>query len=84
MTDKKETEKYFRDLNEMFLSDGWKHLINELKANVNQINSVELTKDKDDLMFRKGQLVIIANILNLPATVEQAQSDFENDDYEAA
>lgn len=84
MTDKKETEKYFRDLNEMFLSDGWKHLINELQANVNQINSVELTKDKDDLMFRKGQLVIIANILNLPATVEQAQSDFENDDYEAA
>ena len=84
MTDRKETEKYFRDLNEMFLSDGWKHLINELQANVNQINSVELTKDKDDLMFRKGQLVIIANILNLPATVEQAQSDFENDDYEAA
>lgn len=80
MTDKQATEKYFRDLNDMFNSDGWKHLIEELKVNAMNVNSVELTKDSDDLMFRKGQLAIIANILNLPATVEQAQAEFESGD----
>lgn len=84
MTDKLATEKYFRDLNDMFHSDGWKHLMEELKANAMNVNSVELTKDSDDLMFRKGQLAVLANILNLPATVEQAQAEFESSDEDEA
>lgn len=78
-----ETEKYFRSLNEMFHSEGWQILVNELKANVSNINSVELTKDGDDLMFRKGQLAIISNVINFPVVIEQAQSDFENNTDES-
>ena len=81
---KQETEKYFRDLNEMLRSDGWKHLINELQATAAQINSVELTKDSNDLYFRKGQLAIIANMLNFETQVANAQDEFEASEDEAA
>lgn len=54
----------------MFRTDGWKVLMDELKNNALQINSVEVTKDNDDLNFRKGQLNILAFILNMESTVE--------------
>ena len=49
------------------------------------INSVELTKDVEDLHFRKGQLSIIANLLNLEAqldTAEQQQIEDAKEDKE--
>jgi hypothetical protein len=54
----------------MFRTDGWKVLMDELSNNALQINSVEVTKDNEDLNFRKGQLNILAFILNMESTVE--------------
>ena len=51
----KETEKHYRALGDMFRTEGWKVLMEELRNNALQINSVEVTKDNDDLNFRKGQ-----------------------------
>ena len=72
-----ETEKYFRDLNDMFRSDGWKILMNDIQASANNVNSVESTKDEQDLFFRKGQLAVMANILNLETQVAAAQAEAE-------
>lgn len=60
-----ETEKYFRDLNDMFRSEGWKILTEDMKASLVGVSSVEFTKDEQDLFFRKGQLAVMNNILNL-------------------
>ena len=72
-----ETEKYFRDLNDMFRSDGWKILIGDIQASAASVNSVEGTKDEQDLFFRKGQLAVMANILNLETQVAAAQAEAE-------
>ena len=77
-----ETEKYFRDLNDMFRSDGWKILINDIQASANSVNSVEGTKDEQDLFFRKGQLAVMANILNLETQVSNAQEQAEQEDQD--
>lgn len=79
MTDTRETEAYFRSLNEMVRSDGWKNFIEEIRVTANQVNAVELTKDANDLYFRKGQLAILANILNFETQVANAQEEFETD-----
>ena len=63
----------------MFRTDGWKVLMDELRNNALQINSVEVTKDNDDLNFRKGQLNILAFILNMESTVEHYMSEGSND-----
>jgi hypothetical protein len=75
-----ETEKYFRDLNDMFRSDGWKILLGDIQASATNVNSVEGTKDEQDLFFRKGQLAVMANILNLEAQVAAAQEQAQDED----
>lgn len=70
----KELELYYRNMYRMFASDGWKQLQEDLQNNATVINSVELTKDNDDLRFRKGQLAVIASLLNLEAQIEAAEA----------
>jgi hypothetical protein len=60
-------------MREMFRSEGWKQLLEDLNSNAVIINSVEVTKDLEDLHFRKGQLSVIANILNLEAQIDTAE-----------
>jgi hypothetical protein len=66
----KEDEKYCEAMFETFRTEGWKIFVEELKTNATQINSVEATKDNDDMRFRKGQLNIIASVVSLRDQVE--------------
>jgi len=69
------TEQYYNDLQDMFMTEGWKGLIEELSANALHINSVEATKDNDDMFFRKGQLNIISFLVNLESTIDHLQKE---------
>jgi len=84
MTDK-ELELYFRNMNELFRTEGWKQLLEEMRSNLPSIDSIENTKDDKDLYFRKGQLNILGTLLNLEETTrrgqEASQETFEADDY---
>ena len=71
----KSDENYYNDLQDMFMTAGWKELMKELSANALQINSVEATKDNEDMFFRKGQLNILSFILNLESTVDRLQNE---------
>jgi hypothetical protein len=74
----KDTEQYYDNLASIFLMQGWKDLTEELSANALYINSVEHTKDRDDLNFRKGQLNILSYILNLESTIDRLREDSSN------
>lgn len=71
----KEIEQYYENLQDMFMTAGWKGLIEELSANSLHINSVEATKDNEDLYFRKGQLNILSFIVNLESTIDHIQKE---------
>ena len=83
----KDLELYYRNASDMFMTEGWKQLISDLTANANNINSVEYTKDKEDLHFRKGQLSVLASIITLEtqlrAAEEQALAEEEDQDEAA-
>jgi hypothetical protein len=66
-------EIYYRNMRDLFRSEGWKQLLEDLNSNAVMINSVEVTKDLEDLHFRKGQLSVIANLLNLEAQIDTAE-----------
>jgi|TARA_Y100000385_G_C12765495_1_gene496969 hypothetical protein len=70
-----ELEKYFNVYFDLFNTEGWKQLTEEFRNNGNVINSVESTKDVDDMYFRKGQLNVIAHLVNLEGSVEQAYTE---------
>jgi hypothetical protein len=77
-----ELELYYRNFRDLFRNEGWKQLITDLKENAVLINSVEVTKDLNDLYFRKGQLTIIANLLNLEAQIDISEKQAEEEEVE--
>ena len=68
-----ELETYFDNYFAMFRSEGWKQLISDLRGNVENINSVELTEDANNLYFRKGQLAILGTLFNLETQIDSSQ-----------
>ena len=80
----KELETYFDNYFAMFRSEGWKQLISDLRGNVENINSVELTEDANNLHFRKGQLAILGTLFNLETQIDNAKEQAESDNTEEA
>ena len=80
---KPETETYYNNYFDIFNTDGWKQLLEDFKSNAIIINSVEATKDADDMFFRKGQLNVLAHLINFEAitvnSFEDAQNNTEDD-----
>jgi hypothetical protein len=65
------------------MTDGWKQLTSDFTNNANNINSIESTKDANDMYFRKGQLNVLAHLINMETIVtnnyEEANKTDEND-----
>lgn len=73
----KETEDYFGHLTDMFRSEGWKILMDELASEVDNLTHVESIKDEQELYFRKGQLLVMKNMLNLESTMEATRAEHD-------
>lgn len=78
-----ELEKYYNNYFSLFRNKGWKQLMTELENTAKQTNDLQLVKDNEDLCVRRGQLAVIANILNLETTVrashDQVVAEAEGD-----
>jgi len=64
-----ETQVYYDNYFSLFMTDGWKQLTSEFTNNANNINSIESTKDANDMYFRKGQLNVLAHLINMETIV---------------
>ena len=75
-----ELETYFNNYNELFNSEGFKQLVQELSNNATQLADIQTVKDLEDLHFRKGQVSAFATVINLQATIEAARDQAEAED----
>ena len=77
-----ELETYFDNYFELFNSEGFKQLLQELSTNATQLADVQTVKDVEDLFFRKGQVAAFATVINLQGTIEAAreQAEVEEED----
>jgi hypothetical protein len=76
----KEEEEYYNNYFDMFNAKGWQQLVEELKTNLVNVNSVQSTKDVDDMYFRKGQLNVLNSIVNLDNSIDAAYKDATEND----
>jgi hypothetical protein len=81
---KPELETYFNNYNELFNSEGFKQLTQELSNNATTLADIQTVKDSEELFFRKGQVAALASVINLENTIsvarEQAEEEEEVDD----
>mgnify|MGYP000223245897 FL=1 len=76
----KEEDEYYNNYFDMFNSKGWQQLVEELNVNLVNVNSVQATKDVDDMYFRKGQLNVLNSIVNLDDSIDAAYKDATEND----
>jgi hypothetical protein len=76
----KEDELYYNNFFDMFRSDGWKQLLEELKANVAMLDQVAHIKDTEDLRNKQGQLLVLSNLINLEDTLLMSYEDSKEAD----
>jgi len=80
---KPELEQYFNNYFQLFRTEGWKQLIQELSDNASQQNDVQTVKDNDDLFFRKGQLAVMASVIRFEETITLAYEQAVEDNAES-
>ena len=73
----KDLEAYYLSYMDMFRSNGWKELIKELDISVQNLNNITSIKDGEELANRKGQLMILLQLINLEDTIHSAYDEAE-------
>lgn len=74
----REVEKYYNNLFDLFRTEGWKQIMQEVEDNITATNSVVDVKDSEDLFFKKGQLQVLTTFRRLEETVDLAWQEMEN------
>lgn len=75
----KNLERYYEEAFTMFVSQGWKDLVEDMKAIRTEVIKIENIKDDKDLWFRKGQLDILDLIVNRKQMCEKVFEELQNE-----
>ena len=76
----KELETYYNNYFDLFNTEGYKQLISELQGNLLAINNIDACKDEADMYFRKGQLNVLASLINFETAIDNAYKEITEDD----
>jgi len=77
-----ELETYFNNYFDLFRSQGFKQLLEEISATTTQLSDIQTVKDTEELFFKKGQVAAFATVLNLESTIEAAREQAEAEEKE--
>ena len=79
---KPELETYFDNYNELFNSEGFKQLVQELSNNAITLADIQTVKDTEDFLFRKGQVAALASVINLENTIKVSREQAEEEEVD--
>ena len=72
-----EEEKYCEDMRDLFLTQGWKNLVEELEAFVASAEVISSVSTLEQLHFNKGAISVADSILRLPIDIELSEQGDE-------
>ena len=76
----RDDEAYYNSYFDLFRTDGWKQLTEELTSNAATINNVAVIKDAEDLFFRQGQLEVLVYLLQFEDSINNSYDDLVGTD----
>lgn len=72
-------QKYYESSFEMFSSDGWKYLMEDLEKLKQQVENIRTVEDAQKLYYRQGQLDILDLMLNRKKTCEEVYEQLQGE-----
>ena len=70
-----EDEKYVSDMQNLFMTEGWKILIEEMQETVTLLTDIRNITKIEQLEFNKGMLAMINSLINLPYEIESNEEE---------
>jgi|TARA_B110000914_G_scaffold210061_1_gene208907 hypothetical protein len=70
-----EDEKYVSDMQNLFMTEGWKILIEEMQETVTLLTDIRNITKIEQLEFNKGMLAMINSLINLPYEIEGIEEE---------
>lgn len=70
-------KKFYKDRTNLFETDGWRALVNELEENSKNVDKIDSINNEKDLWFARGQLSILRQIVYLEDTTRQAMTELD-------
>ena len=70
-----EEEQYTSDMQDMFMTPGWKILIGEMQETVILLSDIRNITKIEQLEFNKGMLAMISSLINLPYEIEGIEEE---------
>ena len=70
-----EEEQYTSDMQDMFMTPGWKILIGEMKETATLLSDIRNITKIEQLEFNKGMLAMIHSLINLPYEIESSEEE---------
>ena len=70
----KDTEKYFDDYFDLFISEGWKAFVDDMGSNLSNISELSNISDAKELHYKQGQVNIITAIINFEQSIRNAHT----------
>jgi hypothetical protein len=74
-------EKYYEEQFSLFLTQGWKDILEDLKLLRDSISDITKVTDAQSLHYRQGQIDIIDLLLNRKAACEEAYEGLLNETH---
>ena len=72
-----ELQKYYENYFDLFASDGWKQLMEEVDNSIDTFRIENINSEKE-LFLVRGQLVQLHSLKNLQVIMEQNYEELEN------
>ena len=71
--------QYYESSFDMFASDGWKYLMEDLEKLKEQVANIRTVEDAQTLHYRRGQLDILDLMLNRKKTCEEVYEQLQGE-----
>ena len=68
-----EEEQYCEDMRDMFLSAGWKRLMEELQSVIDDCENIRSVSTIEELHHNKGKIVVANSLLRLEDDIKSAE-----------
>jgi len=77
----KPDEQFFKDRQELFTSEGWLDLVEELKKIENNVRDIDTMDNEKELWEAKGQLKVLGYLLSLESATQIAVEQSETNPH---
>lgn len=76
MTEDNEMRKYFREMDDLFRSPGWKHIIEQLEELNLSWRDIDRLNSEQQLYTAKGALIVIGTLLSLQDVTNDTKEEY--------